>query len=234
MLHDVQGSDSLLELLLEAHAPDEYKRGIETGHTQRSGGYRTHLLIQGSAYVAGNQTAIGGYAFGYDAENRMISSTVNGGTTQYGYDGDGRRVTKTMAGATTTYVYDAMGQLVAEYGALTALDSGTKYVTVDHLGSTRLVTDSSGNPERCYDYLPFGEEIASGTDGRTGNCFTSAATPLTQKFTGKERDAETGLDYFGARYMSSAQGRFTSPDPEGAGATAFDPHGRKLTRPVRV
>lgn len=32
-------------------------------------------------------------------------------------------------------------------------------------------------------------------------------------FTGKERDAETGLDYFGARYMSSAQGRFTSPDP---------------------
>jgi len=31
--------------------------------------------------------------------------------------------------------------------------------------------------------------------------------------TSKERDAETGLDYFGARYMSSAQGRFTSPDP---------------------
>jgi RHS repeat-associated protein len=33
-----------------------------------------------------------------------------------------------------------------------------------------------------------------------------------RKFTGKERDAETGLDYFGARYFSSAQGRFTSPD----------------------
>ena len=33
------------------------------------------------------------------------------------------------------------------------------------------------------------------------------------QFTSKERDAETGLDYFGARYMSSAQGRFTSPDP---------------------
>lgn len=32
-------------------------------------------------------------------------------------------------------------------------------------------------------------------------------------FTGKERDAETGLDYFGARYMSSAQGRFTGADP---------------------
>lgn len=41
---------------------------------------------------------------------------------------------------------------------------------------------------------------------------------------GKERDAETagsssqGLDFFGARYYSAAQGRFTSPDPLGAGA----------------
>jgi len=33
-----------------------------------------------------------------------------------------------------------------------------------------------------------------------------------QKFTGKERDTESGLDYFGARYFSAAQGRFTSPD----------------------
>jgi RHS repeat-associated protein len=36
----------------------------------------------------------------------------------------------------------------------------------------------------------------------------------SMKFTGKERDAETGLDYFGARYYGGAQGRFTSPDPE--------------------
>jgi RHS repeat-associated protein len=35
----------------------------------------------------------------------------------------------------------------------------------------------------------------------------------SSQFTGKERDAETGLDYFGARYFSSPQGRFTSPDP---------------------
>src|SRR6185312_10263564 len=33
------------------------------------------------------------------------------------------------------------------------------------------------------------------------------------KFTAKERDNETGLDYFGARYMSSVEGRFMSPDP---------------------
>ena len=36
---------------------------------------------------------------------------------------------------------------------------------------------------------------------------------MSLRFTGKERDAETGLDYFGARYMSSAQGRLTSTDP---------------------
>lgn len=36
---------------------------------------------------------------------------------------------------------------------------------------------------------------------------------LPRRFTSKERDAETGLVYFGARYMSGAQGRFTSPDP---------------------
>jgi RHS repeat-associated protein len=43
------------------------------------------------------------------------------------------------------------------------------------------------------------------------------------KFTGKERDAETGLDYFGVRYMSSAQGRFTSPDPAMSSAKLGDP-----------
>lgn len=36
---------------------------------------------------------------------------------------------------------------------------------------------------------------------------------LAPRFTGKERDAETGLDFFGARYFGGAQGRFTSPDP---------------------
>lgn len=41
----------------------------------------------------------------------------------------------------------------------------------------------------------------------------SAASNMMNQITSKERDAETGLDYFGARYYSGAQGRFTSPDP---------------------
>jgi RHS repeat-associated protein len=47
----------------------------------------------------------------------------------------------------------------------------------------------------------------TGKDGRT-----LIALAEQQGFTGKERDAETGLDYFGARYYSGAQGRWTSPD----------------------
>jgi RHS repeat-associated protein len=35
---------------------------------------------------------------------------------------------------------------------------------------------------------------------------------MVSKFTGKERDSETGLDYFGARYYGSNMGRFLSPD----------------------
>jgi len=46
---------------------------------------------------------------------------------------------------------------------------------------------------------------------------------LTYQFTGKERDAESGLDDFGARYNSSAMGRFMSPDPDNAGAIDEDP-----------
>jgi RHS repeat-associated protein len=46
---------------------------------------------------------------------------------------------------------------------------------------------------------------------------------LADKFTGKGRDAETGLDYFGARHFSGAQGRFSSPDPTPNGISVSDP-----------
>ena len=41
----------------------------------------------------------------------------------------------------------------------------------------------------------------------------SVTTGVQGGFTGKERDSDTGLDWFEARYYGSAQGRFTSPDP---------------------
>jgi RHS repeat-associated protein len=66
--------------------------------------------------------------------------------------------------------------------------------------------------------MPFGEELYNG--GRTVGMGYGAADGLRQKFTLKERDNETGLDYFLARYYSSTQGRFTSPDPLSAPASA--------------
>ncbi len=53
------------------------------------------------------------------------------------------------------------------------------------------------------------------------------------KFTGKERDSESGLDYFGARYFSGAQGRFTSPDEPLGDQYPEDPQSWNLYSYVR-
>ena len=164
----------------------------------------------------GNQETNLGQQYSFDAENRVLTATVPGmGAIAYGYDGDGRRVTKTVGGVSATFVYDATGALAAEYGP-TGTETGTSYLVADQLGSTRLVLESTGDVKR-YDYFPFGEEIPQGYGGR-GTEYSTAVYPsspdaVSQKFTGKERDAETGLDYFGARYLSAALGRFTSADP---------------------
>jgi RHS repeat-associated protein len=81
-----------------------------------------------------------------------------------------------------------------------------------------------GNVAKRYDYLPFGVELFAGTNGRSaGIGYTSSGDGFSPKFTGMNRDVETGLDYFNARYYSAAQGRFTSPDPGNAGANVADP-----------
>jgi RHS repeat-associated protein len=88
------------------------------------------------------------------------------------------------------------------------------YLVSDQLGTPRMIFDQSGSlaSTKRHDYLPFGEELFAGTGGRTSAQGYSASDGIRQKFTSKERDAETGLDYFGARYYGSTQGRFTSPD----------------------
>jgi len=62
---------------------------------------------------------------------------------------------------------------------------------------------------------------------------------LEGQFTGKERDAETGLDFFGARYMSAAQGRFTTADPSNLSVDFFYPqswnrYAHALNNPLAV
>jgi RHS repeat-associated protein len=90
-----------------------------------------------------------------------------------------------------------------------------EWLATDQLGTPRMVFDKTGslaNTKR-HDYLPFGEELFAGTGGRTTAEGYSQPDGIRFQFTSKERDNETGLDYFGARYYGSTQGRFTSPDP---------------------
>jgi RHS repeat-associated protein len=86
-----------------------------------------------------------------------------------------------------------------------------EYYHLDALGSVRAVTNQSGAVVRTHDYRPFGE----------GENPAAGSEPT--RFTGKERDAESGLDYFGARYYASRSGRFTTVDPGHVGGTIFNP-----------
>jgi RHS repeat-associated protein len=77
----------------------------------------------------------------------------------------------------------------------------------DWLGTRRQQTDYAGNPMLNFTGLPYGDGVT------TIPVSTAAAGDATeQHFTGKERDAESGNDYFGARYYASSMGRFMSPD----------------------
>lgn len=66
---------------------------------------------------------------------------------------------------------------------------------------------------RCVFKLPFGEELFAGVGGRTTSQGYSQFDGVRQRYTGAERDDETGLDYMKARYYSSSAGRFTGTDP---------------------
>ena len=85
-----------------------------------------------------------------------------------------------------------------------------EYYHTDAIGNVRAVTNGAGQVVERHDYLPFGEECTTGTC--SSNPGLNGGQP--RKFTGKERDAETGLDYFGARYYGSKIGRFTTVDPK--------------------
>ena len=172
------------------------------------------IIAAGYEYdAAGNMTRdVSGRIFGYDAENHQINFN---NLVAYSYDGDGKRVKKTESANTTVFVYDAFGQLTAEYESAGEATEGTQYLTSDHLGSTRAVTDASGTVKQRIDYLPFGEELGTGIGVRTAAMGYGVSDELRQKFTGYERDNESGLDFAQARYFGSFFGRFTSPDPFG-------------------
>jgi RHS repeat-associated protein len=222
---------------------DRYgNRWIDLGGGSQSLYFNTsNNRITGWSYDnAGNLLNDGSHSYTYDGENKI--SKVDGASA-YVYDGEGQRVRK-LVGENLRFVYGIGGQLLAEFSGATgsllkeyiygtsgllatieplAVNSnGTRYTTPDHLGSPRVVTNSSASLVSRHDYMPFGEELGAGVGGRTTAMgFPGSFDGVRQKFTQKERDTETGLDYFLARYYASTQGRFTGPDEFKEGAYEF-------------
>ena len=185
-----------------AKAINAYNKVVDTGY-----GYDN----------AGNMTADASYSYGYNAENQLTSAA---GVT-YIYDGDGRRVQKSsgklywyatgtdpldetdLAGNTNNASFNEYIFFGGKRIARRDYSNNVFYYFSDHLGTSReIVQDGQTTP--CYDadFYPFGGEAVLATNTCSQNC----------KFTGKERDSESGLDNFGARYFGSSMGRFMSPD----------------------
>jgi RHS repeat-associated protein len=195
--------------------------------------------------ASGNLAYDGSHHYYYDAENRLIQvdgtlGTCSSAAACYVYDADGHRIERTVGATTIDYLYDldgrvmvevnsgptvvadyiyAGGQLIAQYK-----NSTLNFVHGSHLGSSGILTSVAGVVTDCNAFYPFGEQD-------TSICASSATT--THKFTGKERDTESNLDNFGARYYSSAMGRFMSPDDPFADQHTGDPQSWNLYSYVR-
>lgn len=163
--------------------------------------------------------------FVYNAENQLTAFFLGTNNTQipdatYYYDGNGKRVKKISATETTVFVYDGGGLLVAEYSTQTVQNPTTSYLTTDHLGSPRIITDALGGIVARKDFSAFGDETF--TPQRTTNLGYKPEN-LRQDYTGYQKDDESGLEYAQARYYNSSHGRFTSVDPLTASVSIRNP-----------
>jgi RHS repeat-associated protein len=177
------------------------------------------------------------HLYAYDAENRL-TSVGGGATASYVYDTNGRRVRKTAAGVSVDYLYDLGGKQITELSStgswnrgevyaggrhLATYDNGTTYfIDTDWLGTERARTTVSGSLYETCSSLPFGDGLSC-----------SGGDPSPMHFTGEERDGESGLDNFGARYFGSNMGRFMLPDELFADQDAGDPQSWNLYAFVR-
>ncbi|MCY3771229.1 MAG: DUF6443 domain-containing protein [Gemmatimonadetes bacterium] len=163
--------------------------------------------------------------------------TTGYGTARYLMDPDRRRVKKTVGTAVTYYLRGPGGSVLAEYSGQTLSaryvyagsrriarisGSGASYYLADHLGSTRSLVDGESAVTAAYDYWPYGKVLAS-----SGTGFTHF------RFTGHERDAESGLDYMLARSYAYDVGRFLRPDPMQEHYPGISPYAYVSNNPLR-
>jgi len=166
----------------------------------------------------GNMLSKGDITYSYDYANRLVEVISGTQTITFTYNGDGVRVGKCVDGTCTTYLQDVAAPLpvvlvdttggqdsLYTYGldlvAMTDPSSAQSYYHYDGLGSTRNLSNGTGQGIASYTYDAFG--AVRSTTGSSGNEFT---------FTGEQADDEFGLIYLRARYYDPDLGRFTSRD----------------------
>ncbi len=186
----------------------------------------------------------------YDGSGKRVRRILNGSQTWggqetwfvYGFDGElaaeyaYNQVTAPLATAPQKEYGYRGGNLLIVWDGTQAGDEQLKWMVTDHLGSTRMEANKSGSLAgiRRHDYLPFGEELVASTGAQRGGIgYEPPPTNVRQRFTGHERDDETGLDFAQARYFSSVQGRFTSADLPFADQYEEDPQSWNLYAYVR-
>ncbi len=185
--------------------------------TGNGGGNNNH--IDGYQYdAAGNMINDTFHSYTYDAEGRMTA--VDGGTTaSYQYDGFGRRVTVRGNAGTYDFVFYPNGHWISKlhypdggvwWDELYAGDrhvatfaNGSTYFThTDWLGSARVRTDPFASVISTCTSWPFGDNASC-----TGTDWSS------MHYTGDEHDSEDNTEHTQFRQLSTAQGRWLSPDP---------------------
>jgi RHS repeat-associated protein len=114
--------------------------------------------------------------------------------------GDLPSVACTEAGTTGMTSLSCVSERVTSPSDFAGTPETARYFLSDHLGTAQLELTAGGWPVWRGHFSPFGQEL------------DTLATSNNYKFTGKERDAESSLDYFPARYYGSSLGRFASPD----------------------
>lgn len=170
-------------------------------------------------------------ALEYDAENRLVKfSQVGTVAVEYGYAANGQRLWKrsyppgdgklqvwigkiceekdgktlfhVFAGGQRICTFEPGSALATSGGGGTATHVGY-YYHQDHLGSSSVMSGSSGQQLEVTVWYPF---------GRTQTNSPQAAFKVSNQFTGQVKDEETGLYYYNARYYDPELGRFIQPD----------------------
>jgi RHS repeat-associated protein len=142
-----------------------------------------------------------------DKTMKLMSASPVGNYYLYSFDGKLLQTYNVYGILLKDYIY--MGdRLIAEYDHVGAR---FLYYTPDQINSTRVVTDNTGTVVYSVTYDPYG--------GIQQSSPNNTYDPQL-KFSGKERDAESELDYFGARYYDRSQYRFVSVDPQYTGSVS--------------